>query len=91
MPNPSPRSDAIRRLVAWGGHAPGLWLLYREPIPRPLRRPNLYAAVGTIAAIGIAVAGAPAGQRLIAGLATWAVGHVAWGTYLAWHLPPRAE
>src|SRR5262245_58258567 len=44
-----------RRLVAWLGHAPGLWLCYREPLPRELRAPNARAVAATLVAIGVAV------------------------------------
>lgn len=79
--------DTLRRAVAWLGHAPGLWLCYREPLPRPLRRPNVVAVLGTLAAVTTAVLLAPHDGAALAALLTWATGHVAWGSYLAWHLP----
>jgi hypothetical protein len=80
-------ADKVRRFVAWAGHAPGLWLFYREPIPRALRRPNVVAATATALAVVVAVGLVAPGWRLWVGLTVWAAGHVAWGTYLAWHLP----
>jgi RsiW-degrading membrane proteinase PrsW (M82 family) len=80
------------RLAAWLGHAPALWLLYREPLPRSLRLPNVLAVLATLAAMAAAwflVADLP--QRVLAVVATWLVGHVAWGTYLTRRLPPSPE
>ncbi len=78
----------LRRTIAFVGHLPGLWLVYREGIPHALRRPNLLAVGATLAAMGVAGVGAPAGSRGWAVLITWGVGHFAWGAYLAFHLPP---
>ena len=78
----------MRRLVAFVGHAPGLWLAYREPIPRELRRANVVAVAATIVAMVAAVAFVDAGGWLRP-LVPWLVGHLAWGTYLALRLPPR--
>jgi hypothetical protein len=83
------RCAALRRAVAWLGHAPGLWLLYREVMPARLRWANVLAVLGTLAAMGLATAlveGAPWWQ---AALLAWIAGHVVWGTILAWLLPPR--
>jgi len=78
VPNPWPR-----RLVALFLHAPGLWLIYRERLPKELRRPNLVAAAAT-AVVMAATAwllpppwGWPRGV-----LSAWAAGHLAWGIYL---------
>jgi hypothetical protein len=77
----------MRRLVAWLGHAPGLWLAYREPIPRELRGANVAAVVATLIAIGVVAANVDDGWLRFA--VPWLVGHVLWGAYLAWRLPPR--
>ncbi len=69
----------MRRLVAFLFHAPGLWLVYRERLPR-----RLYAA--NAVAIGVTlVAAAVAFVRLdgLAAAAAWASGHVLWGAVLA--------
>lgn len=77
----------IRRIVAFFGHAPALWLMYRETIPPPLRRPNAIAVVLTLAAMAAAYVLAPSGSPGIATLVTWIIGHVAWGAFLAVRLP----
>ena len=77
----------LRRLVALVGHAPGLWLMYREPLPPPVRRPNAVAVALTLMAMATAGLLAPAGQRGMAVLLTWLVGHFAWGIWLAVKLP----
>lgn len=77
----------LRRIVAFFGHAPGLWLMYREPLPKPVRRPNAIAVGLTLAAMVAAGVLAPAGQTGWAVLVTWVVGHFAWGTWLALKLP----
>lgn len=80
----------LRRLVAWGGHAPGLWLCFREPLPSSLRRPNAVAVLLTLVAMLVAGLLASPSERLAAVGATWLAGHVLWGSYLAWKLPARA-
>jgi hypothetical protein len=86
----SRRCATRRQLVAWSAHAPGLFLFYGESLPAPLRIPNLVAVVSTLLATVLVGVLAGASHRwLLAGL-TWLVGHVAWGTYLAWRLPRRA-
>ncbi len=77
----------LRRLVALVGHAPGLWLVYREPLPAPVRRPNVVAVGLTLAAMAAAGLLAPDGRRGVAVLVTWIVGHFAWGIWLARALP----
>jgi hypothetical protein len=86
-PPHSKRCTRHRRFVVWLTHAPGLWLFYGEPVPRRLRRANVIAAVATVVAVVAAVLVAHGMYRLIAGLAVWMVGHVAWGSYFAWRLP----
>ncbi len=77
----------LRRIVAFFGHAPALWLLYRETIPTPLRRPNAIAVLLTLSAMAAAYALAPGGSPGMATLVAWIVGHVAWGAFLAIRLP----
>lgn len=82
---------ALRRLVAFGGHAPALWLFYREALPVPLRRPNVIAVAATLVMMAVVpFAARAAGAATEAGwlvLGTWLVGHFAWGTFLAVKLP----
>jgi hypothetical protein len=82
----------FRHLVAWAAHRPGLWVLYRESVPVSLRGPNIAAVAVTLALMGVlALAPLPAPvHRGWAVFGAWLAGHVAWGTYLAWRLPPRA-
>ena len=75
--------SAQRRLVAWLGHAPGLWLFYREAVPVGLRRANLVAVLATLIAMTVAALALRAAWVLFA----WLAGHVVWGTVLAWRLP----
>jgi hypothetical protein len=85
VPNPWPR-----RLVALFLHAPGLWLIYREPLPKELRRPNLVAATATLAAMAATFwLAPPPWGRPWGVLAAWLAGHLAWGTYLARNLSRR--
>jgi hypothetical protein len=78
----------MRRLVALVGHAPGLWLAYREPIPPELRRANVVAVMATVVAMAAALVFVDEGGWLRPVVA-WLVGHLAWGMFLAWRLPPR--
>jgi len=77
----------LRRVVAFFGHAPALWLFYRETIPPPLRRPNAIAVMLTLAAMAAAYEVAPGGSPGLATFAAWVVGHLAWGAVLASRLP----
>jgi hypothetical protein len=83
----SKHCTARRRFVVWLTHAPGLWLFYGETVPRRLRPANVVAAGATVLVIVVAVLATHGIYRLIAGLAVWVAGHVAWGTYFAWRLP----
>lgn len=69
----------MRRLIAFLFHAPGLWLFYREPIPRRLWAANLIAIGLTLAAVIVGGARFGGGPAFLA----WACGHVAWGAVLA--------
>jgi hypothetical protein len=86
MPNPWPR-----RLVALLLHAPGLWWVYRESLPRELRRANLRAALATAAAVVATFWLAPPpwdGFDTVLGV--WLAGHLLWGLYLSANLSGRA-
>ncbi|MBU1240745.1 hypothetical protein KJ865_13615 [Myxococcota bacterium] len=74
--------------VAFFSHAPGLWLVYGESLPRALRVPNVLAICLTLATMSIAFTLAPDGSRGLTTAATWLVAHFAWGTCLAVKLPP---
>lgn len=76
----------LRRLVALFGHVPGLWLVYREPLPRELRVANLVAVVATLVAVLVVVGRADTVGWLDV-LVPWLIGHFVWGAYLAWRLP----
>jgi hypothetical protein len=80
-----------RRATAWLIHAPGLWLLYGERLPRTLRRANALAVVLTLVAIALAWLRPPFEPRALAALAALVTGHVLWGSYLTWRLPSRDE
>ena len=69
----------MRRSIAFLFHAPGLWLFYRERLPRRLVAANIVAIVLTVAAALAAFAKLGAG----AAIATWASGHFVWGLVLA--------
>jgi hypothetical protein len=65
--------------VAFLFHAPGLFVFYRERIPRRLWLGNAVAVAVTLVAAGLAW------QRWggIGALAAWGGGHLLWGGYLA--------
>ena len=76
-----------RRAIAWLAHVPGLWLAYREIPPRRLLLANVIAVVITIILIWTAyVVGGE--YRILFAIGAWVLGHIGWGTYLAWKLPP---
>lgn len=77
--------DRRRRLFALFGHAPGLWVGYREAVPAGFRGPNAIAFVLTV--VGVVLA---ARVSYLAAAVAYVVGHFVWGGYLAWRLPPRA-
>ena len=60
-------------------HAPGLWLFYRQKLAPQLQRQNVLAAGATFLAMAVGFWS----QGLWALGAAWAVGHVAWGAWLA--------
>jgi hypothetical protein len=63
-----------------------MWILDRERLPPPLVRMNVIAVGATLAGMG--AVGAWSGDG-VAVVITWLIGHVAWGSYLAWKLPDR--
>jgi hypothetical protein len=78
----------FRRLVALFLHAPGLWLIYREPLPKELRRPNLVAAGATVIVMAATAWLLPPPWGWPRGvLSAWAAGHLAWGAFLMRHAP----
>lgn len=79
----------VRRLVALFGHAPGLWIVYREKLQPELRRANLMAVAATLIAMAAIVCFLDE-ARWIGVLVAWLVGHLSWGAYLARRLPARA-
>ena len=81
----------LRRVIAAVGHAPALWLVYREPLPKVVRFPNLIAAVVTVGAMVAAYRLAADAEPWMAVLWTWIVGHFAWGAYLFVKLPPPPD
>ena len=81
----TPECDRRRRLVAFAGHAPALWLVYRETLPRALWAPNAIALAVTIGAVALAWRASP-----LASLTAFVLGHVAWGAILARRLPRSA-
>jgi hypothetical protein len=78
----SPSCDRRRRLFALFGHAPGLWLCYREAVPASFRGPNALAFLLVVVAVVFA-----ARTSYLAAAVAYVVGHLAWGAYLAWKLP----
>ena len=79
-----------RRLVAFVGHAPGLWLVYGESLPASMKRANVVAVAVTLLAMVAAAIVAPHGRAIMAAVAAWLVGHGLWGAYLFVRLPPPA-
>jgi hypothetical protein len=80
--NPSGGSSAGRRhlvMTAFFLHAPGLWILYRMRLARQLALRNAIAVALTLATMG--AAGSAFGLPGV--VAAWALGHVAWGAFLA--------
>lgn len=75
-----------RRAIAFFFHAPGLWLFYRQGLPRALVRPNVVAVAATLLAMGVA-GWLATEHRLVTVAGVWLAGHFAWGAYLARALP----
>jgi hypothetical protein len=75
-----------RRLVALLGHAPALWLIYREPLPKHLRLINVLAAVATVGVMAAVYRVAAPPWKFRGALVSWLAGHLAWGLYLG-HRP----
>lgn len=82
------RRDRLRRLVAFVGHAPALWLCYRETISPNLVRSNVIAATATLAAMSAVAVTRPRGKAALPVAGVWLAGHLLWGAYLASRLPP---
>lgn len=78
------RCLARRRWVAFLGHAPGLYVLCGEGLPRALWAPQALAVAVTLAAMA-AAAFAVSPWWLGTG-AAWLLGHLSWSTYLALRL-----
>lgn len=74
--------DRRRRGLAFVGHAPALWLFYREALPRPMWLPNAVAVLATLVTVAAAWRTSP-----LAALGAFVIGHFAWGAFLAWRLP----
>ncbi|MEZ4449512.1 MAG: hypothetical protein R3B09_08530 [Nannocystaceae bacterium] len=74
-------------LVAFCGHAPGIWILTGARLTPALARVNLVALGLTLAAMAAAgLVSAPDG-RLFAVLYAWLIGHFVWSTiFAAWIL-----
>ena len=80
-------SRRVRQAVAFAGHAPGLWLLFREPVPRALWALNV-ALLSLTAAVAVTAAVIIEGPaRWPSAVGAWAVGHGVWGAILAARLP----
>ena len=74
---------AVRRrlwlaAVAFAGHVPGLKLFTRTRLTPPLVRVNIIAVALTLAAMGLAFALSPAGERAFTVLIAWLIAHFAW-------------
>ena len=78
-----PMQKRWRRGLAFLGHAPALWLFYREPLPKRLRVPNIIAATATVGLMVAVYQTATPRWRVRGALAAWLAGHFAWGVYLA--------
>jgi hypothetical protein len=72
-----------RGLVVFLGHAPALWLFYREPLPKRLRVPNIIAATLTVGFMVAVYHAAAPPWRVRGALVVWLAGHLAWGAYVA--------
>jgi hypothetical protein len=80
---------AARLLVAWVGHAPALWLFYREILPRYLVVANAVAILLTATAVAGALVSGWFARPVETALAVWILCHVMWGGYLVWNLRHR--
>jgi len=82
-PSQSRSRSLLKSLVAVTLHRPGLWLIYHERVSETIRRRNFIAAITVAAGTAATALMVPRDCRLFAALTVWAVGHFAWGTYLA--------
>lgn len=72
-------SQGSRARFSDSSHPPGLWLIYREPLPRELRRSKLLALLAACAAVAAASWLTPARWSRGTVLVIWLAGHLAWG------------
>jgi intracellular septation protein A len=84
-----PKRATARLLIAWVGHAPGLWLIYREKLPRSLIAANAVAVFLTAIAIACVLVSGRFVHRIATAIVVWIFCHVLWGSYLVWHLRSR--
>jgi hypothetical protein len=82
-------SRRARQLVAFAGHAPGLWLAFHEPVPRALWAMNACLLLLTAAAAVGAAVMVDGAARWPAAVGIWAAGHTIWGVVLAVRLPEQ--
>lgn len=82
-PNQSCSPSLLKSLVAVTLHRPGLWLIYHERVSETIRRRNSIAALIVAVGMGATAIIVPRDFRLLGALIVWAVGHLGWGTYLA--------
>jgi len=82
-PNQSRSRSVLKSLVAVTLHQPGLWLIYHERVSEALRRRNFIAVLIVLVGMAAVTIIGPRDHRLLAALTVWAVGHLAWGAYLA--------
>jgi len=68
-------------LVALAFHAPGLRLFFKRKLPATARRENLAAGLVTLVSM-VAIAWFSHNWMWVA--AVWLIGHLLWGTRLAW-------
>lgn len=74
-------------LLAFCGHAPGIWLVSGARLTPALARVNLVALALTLAAMAGAAAIADEGEGLRALALAWLVGHFLWSAaFAAWIL-----
>jgi hypothetical protein len=70
-------------LIAVLLHRPGLWLLCGVKVSARVRQRNKIAVLAVVLAMIAAASSVPTSHRLFAALLVFVVGHLLWGTYLA--------